>query len=220
MEIPTEHCPCCTCTRKEGTWEPALEEASQIGRPGRDRKRTLYPREVAILLSPGRSCTQRATPASGRGRGKRAPPDVIVARRRLRFCHFAGEVVGANGSRALITDSPSRGPAHLFLFGLGAAMVSRPGGRAAPEALQAGCGRGLRRVAGWGGRRRVLRGARLGCGAHRGRSVQGMWLLRGTFTLHPDSWGKGGRKRNADLDPVLKVTFVFSTVPNLSWNVS
>lgn len=95
----------------------------------------------------GRTAPKRETPALGAGPcGERAPPDVIVARRRLSFCHFAGEVVGANGSRAPITDSPSRGPAHLFLFGLGAAMVSRPGGRAAPEALQAGCGRGAAAV--------------------------------------------------------------------------
>lgn len=36
----------------------------------------------------------------------------------------------------------------------------------------------------------------------------------------PDSWGKGGRKKNVDLDGALKVTFVFSIIPNLCWNSS
>lgn len=36
----------------------------------------------------------------------------------------------------------------------------------------------------------------------------------------PDSWGKGGRKKNVDLDWALKVTFVFSIIPNLCWSSS
>ncbi|CAO2639831.1 Replication factor C subunit 1 [Lemmus lemmus] len=108
----------------------ALEEVSlrpQIGRPGRDRTRIPNPTEAAAILQPPGPYRAQARNSrlGGGAAGERALPDVIAARRRLRFCHFAGEVVGANGCRAPITDSPSRGPAHLFLFGLGAAMDIR-----------------------------------------------------------------------------------------------
>ncbi|XP_023558535.1 replication factor C subunit 1 [Octodon degus] len=55
-----------------------------------------------------------APPARGGAKGLRAPPDVIAARRRP-FFHFAGEVVGANGSRAPLTDCPARWPVRLLL---------------------------------------------------------------------------------------------------------
>lgn len=174
--------------RKEATWEPALEEVSlrsQIGRP-RPRSHAHSP-SYEVLQHPVRSSRLGAGPRGS----ARAPPDVIAARRRLRCCYFAGEVVGANGSRAPITDSsPSHGPAHLLLFGRGAAMVSRPGGRAATEALQAGVWTGRRRGAGWGGRCRVQRGAPLRVrGAPRTQRA-GRWLLRGTFIPpHPPTLG-------------------------------
>lgn len=127
--------------------QPQTKDWASGSRPHAHTEPYLQRQQQSSSRRRGRTEPKRETPALGAGpRGERAPPDVIVARRRLRFCHFAGEVVGANGSRAPITDSPSRGPAHLFLFGLGAAMVSRPGGRAAPEALQAGCGRGAAAV--------------------------------------------------------------------------
>lgn len=127
-------------------------------------------------------------------RGARAP-DVIAARRRLSFCYFAGEVVGANGFRAPITDSPSRGPAHLLLFGRGAAMVSRPGGHAATEALQAGCRRGTAAVRGGEDRAECSGGdPRLGCGAHHGRSVQGCGCYAALSHPAPRLLGEGRKE--------------------------
>lgn len=166
-----------------------------MGVRGDDRTRTQRPTEVATLLLLGLYCTQCATPASGRGRGARAPPDVIAARRRLRFCYFAGEVVGANGFRTPVTDSPSRGPAHLLLFRRGAAMVSRPGGRATTEGLQAGCGRGA--AAGRDGEdgAECSEGPPLRVRGAPRMQRAGMWLLRGTFTPPPSLGGREEGRR-------------------------
>lgn len=94
-------------------------------------------------------------------------------------------------------------------------MVSHPGGCAAIETLQAGCGRGAAAVLGGEDYAECSEGPRLGCGAHHGRSVQGCGCY--AALSHPTSRLLGeGRKKN--LDGALKVTFVFSIVPNHCWN--
>lgn len=94
----------------------------------------------------------RRTSRLGPTEGSCAPPDVITRRRRFASFHSEGEVVGANGSRAPLTDPPARRPARPRVSPW-AAMVSprgRPRGSGAWERLRAGCGRGARGAEGWG----------------------------------------------------------------------
>lgn len=88
------------CRKEEATWEPALEEVSLISHIGRLGSRShahfashrgSHPRVARAVLHLVRNSRL------GAGLGS-ALSDVIAARRRrLRFCYFAGEVVGANG---------------------------------------------------------------------------------------------------------------------------
>lgn len=142
-------------------------------------------------------------------RHHRAPPELLLLRGRScwRQCIPSGD----NGYPS------SHGPAHLLLFGRGAAMVSHPGGGATTETLQAGCERDAAAVLGGEDHAECSEGPRLGFGAHQGRSVQGCGCY--AALSHPTSRLFGeGRKKN--LDGALKVTFVSSIVPNLCWNAS
>lgn len=73
-------------------------------------------------------------------------------------------------------------------------MVSRPRGRAATEALQAGCGRGAAAVRDGEDRAERSEGPRLGCGAHHGRSVQGCGCYAALSHPTPRLLGEGRKE--------------------------
>lgn len=96
--------------------------------------------------------------------------------------HFAGEVVGANGSRVPVTDSPAHRPARPRRSPW-AAMVSPWGrlcGSGARESLQAGCGPGTFGMQGGGGRR---------CGAPEGS--EGTEGAKNLALVAQLSWDRG-----------------------------
>lgn len=158
----------------------------------------------------GSGSTSRLGPGP---KGSRAPPTSSPGAAASTFFHFAGEVVGANGSRAPITDPAAGWPARPPLTQR-AAMVS-PGGR--PRGLGAweveGCvwtwhswlgGWGWTAVRASGAEQRATH--RTLVAAALGRSQRpGFLVLRRSFTFFY-SWGKGERKAAVKL-------FSFSALP-------
>lgn len=135
----------------------------------------------------------RSSRRRGGAAGETAPSDVIAARRRLRLLPLRGRSCWRQWVPSLDNGfPPAAGLPTCSSSVVGAAMVSRPGSRAATEALQDGCGRGAAAVRG-GGRCKALRGARLGCGVHRGRSVQGCGCYP-HFRTPPRTPGEGRKE--------------------------